>query len=89
MDANEALRKRSGSVCSTDPLVSFLYILMRDHVPAGVVEGIVRDHAVPAQESGGTVFTNGYLAFYAKDVADRLSVLPEATIQEGGPSCTS
>jgi hypothetical protein len=30
---------RSGSRVTRDPLVVFLYILLRDHLPAGVIEG--------------------------------------------------
>lgn len=68
--ANAALRERSGSVDSSDPLVSFLYILLRDHVPAGVVEGIMQGHVeVPEKD---TEFCNGFIARYAKDVAARL-----------------
>jgi len=66
-DENEALRERSGAVFDDDPLVSFLYLLMRDHVPAGVVEGIVRPR------DGVTHFTNGHLARYAQDLAARLT----------------
>jgi len=64
----EEIRERSGEVNSEDPLVSFLYILMRDHLPTGVVEGIMKDH-VPDQV---VKFTNGWLANYAKDIAERL-----------------
>ena len=61
------LRQRSGNVVSTDPLVSFLYDLMRDHLPAGVVERLVREspHRI-------VQYTNGYLANYAVDLAKRL-----------------
>lgn len=73
---NDALRSRSGAVNSQDPLVSFLYILMRDHLPAGVVEGIIQNHVVvEAQDEGPSdesQFCNGYLAAYAKDIAARL-----------------
>jgi hypothetical protein len=65
--ANRELRKRSGSVNSTFPLVDFLYLLLRDHVPLSVVETLVRECPnVPCS------FTNGYLARYAIDVAQRL-----------------
>ena len=71
---NAALRKRSGSIDSTDPLVSFLYILMRDHLTMGAVEGIVQKHVVleGADDGDGSQFCNGHLAKYAQDVADRL-----------------
>ena len=68
--AGAALRGRSGSVDSTDPLVSFLYILLRDHLPAGSVEAIMQQHV--EAESQQTQFTNGYIASYAKDLATRL-----------------
>ena len=64
---NEELRAASGKVDSTDPLVSFLYELMRDHLPPGIAEKIVRNsRPVP------THFTNGYLAEYAKYLAEKL-----------------
>jgi hypothetical protein len=46
-----------------------LYILLRDHLSAGVVEGILKD---PVQD-GEWEFSNGYLAEYAKDLKDRLA----------------
>ena len=75
MSQNEELRYRSGSVNSTEPLVSFLYILMRDHLPAGVVERIYQEHV--AGTFSNSKFTNGYLASYAKDLAERIRATPE------------
>jgi hypothetical protein len=63
----EALRLRSGEEVSDNPLVSFLYELMRDHVTPGVLEAIVLNS--PAKK---TKLSNGYLAQYAKDLAYRL-----------------
>jgi hypothetical protein len=63
------MKKRSGSVKSTDPLVSFIYDLTRDHVPSGIIEGIMNGLPKEGQE---VEFTNGWLAEYSKDVADRL-----------------
>jgi len=37
----DALRERSGNVGSDDPLVSFLYQLMRDHMTIGMVEDMM------------------------------------------------
>lgn len=70
-DANSALHARSGHVESNSALVAFLYELLRDHLPAGAVEQLVRnqtddDIALPY------VFTNGHLARYAEDLAARL-----------------
>jgi hypothetical protein len=59
------MRDRSGSVASEDPLVSFLYVLMRDVAPPGVIEELVGSREL-------TIFTNGWLANYAKDIAERL-----------------
>jgi hypothetical protein len=66
-DRMSALRERSGQVRSDDPLVSFLYQLMRDHLASGVVEGLMGD-----AEKQPILFTNGWLANYAKDIAERL-----------------
>jgi hypothetical protein len=63
------LRKRSGTVQYNSKLVSFLYELIRDHLPAGVVEGLVHNSTFDPD----VTYTNGYLADYAKDIADRLS----------------
>lgn len=41
-ERNLALRRESGRVNDDRPLVSFLYLLMRDHMAAGVVEESVR-----------------------------------------------
>lgn len=62
-----AVRKRSGEVSTNLRLVSFLYELMRDHLPPGTVETVaMNSQAVPIN------LTNGWLANYAKDVAKRL-----------------
>ena len=68
---NASLRRRSGDINSKDPLVDFLYHLMRDHVPAGVVEGILQKQ-VFASETIESEYCNGYLAKYAQDIATRL-----------------
>lgn len=64
------MRQRSGSVDSTDPLVGFLYILIRDHVPLGVIEEIMLAHV--EYDQSDNQFTNGWLANYCKDLANRL-----------------
>jgi hypothetical protein len=68
-EQNQGLRDRSDYVNSSDPLVSFLYILIRDHLPCGTVEGIYQKHVAG---TGDSEFCNGYLALYAKDLARRL-----------------
>lgn len=62
------LREASGSVDINSRLISFLYQLMRDHVPPGTVEAIALD--CNYQE---VKYTNGWLARYAEDIAKRLS----------------
>lgn len=69
----KVIREASGSVDSTEDhrLVSFLYELMRDHLPPGIVEGIMMN--VMASEPDEVVhFTNGWLAEYAAHMAERL-----------------
>jgi hypothetical protein len=66
------MRLRSGGVDSRDPLVAFLYTLIRDHITPGVIEDILVDHVIPS--TGTNVYSNGWLANYAKDIATRLRV---------------
>jgi hypothetical protein len=63
------IREVSGEVRSTSRLVSFLYSLMRDHLPCGVVEELVKG-ATPDKE---TLYSNGWLASYAEHLANRIS----------------
>lgn len=72
-DDQEALCERSGNIESSDPLVSFLYDIMRDHLPVGTVEALIAD-ALKAQD--GASYDNGWLAQYAMDVAKRLRPRP-------------
>jgi len=39
---NDRLRTRSGSVRSSDPLVSVLYSLVRDHIQPGTLEKAIQ-----------------------------------------------
>lgn len=68
--SQKALTERSGFVRSDERLVGFLYILLRDHVPAGVLERLVAEEE---QTRPPYQFSNGWLAQYAKDLAARLS----------------
>lgn len=65
------IRERSGNVDTSDPLVAFLYLLMRDHLPVGDVEGLVKDVEMTADDSTAQL-SNGWLAEHAKDLAARL-----------------
>lgn len=76
-DANvKRLRKKSGSVKDPRLLVAFLYVLMRDVVPAGVIEGTLlklsNENAEDKETQHEYMLTNGYLAKYAQDIATRL-----------------
>jgi hypothetical protein len=64
---NRQLRKRSGSVNYNSRLVSFLYELIRDDVTPGRMEELIRN-----SEVSDCQYTNGYLANYAIDIANRL-----------------
>ena len=67
----DALRERSGKITSTDKFVAFIYQLIRDHVLLADVERCVLDNTGPYTDE--FIFTNGYLANYAKDVVKRLT----------------
>lgn len=64
----EALRKQSGNVTIDSRLVGFLYDLMRDHLPPGVVEKLVQE----SEDNSTITYTNGWLAKYAEYLANRL-----------------
>lgn len=66
-EINDGLRERSGHVEINSKLVSFLYDLMRDHLPPGKVEELVR-----ASTESEVLYSNGWLAKYAQDIANRL-----------------
>jgi hypothetical protein len=53
-------------------LVTFIYVLMRDHLPTGVVADIVKNHATRL----AVEFSNKHLAEYARELAEAL--VPEA-----------
>lgn len=61
------MRKASGSFRSKEKLVGFLYVLMRDHVTAGIIEELME-----GVSNKDCLYTNGWLAQYAEDVANRL-----------------
>ncbi len=68
MNKMRKLRIKSGSVTSNDPLVSFLYELMRDHLAPGDVESLV----MSSEDKIKTTYTNGWLVKYAKYLSKRL-----------------
>ena len=65
----EAIRERSGTVEIDSLLVSVLYELMRDYITPGVIEGIVQRSVHDTK----VIYTNGWLAKYAEDLALRLT----------------
>jgi len=67
------MRAASGRIDSRRKLVSFLYILARDHMTVGAIEGLWINHVEP--DRGKSMFTNGWLAQWADDLADRLEGL--------------
>lgn len=69
---NKDLRKKSGKVNDTDPLVTFLYVLMRDELPTGRVEDLMRQATLIIKGDGDVAFSNGFLARYAQHLAKRL-----------------
>lgn len=54
-----------------DQLTSFLYILMRDHLPSGVVEDIMAKH-VENIGNDEVRFSNPHLEAHARELASRL-----------------
>ena len=66
----EELREASGKVTYADPLTSFFYQLIRDELPAGIVEKVIQQ--VINEPVEGCIFTNGWLAEYAHNLAERL-----------------
>lgn len=64
----DSLRVESGNIKYSDPLTSFIYELLRDHLTCATVEVII-SHIIA--ESGKEIaFTNGWLAQYAHNLAD-------------------
>lgn len=73
-ELNERLRKESGSVDIKSKLVDFLYTLMRDHIPIGTVESLVREAEICFDKNEEpNCYSNGYLARYAENLAIRLT----------------
>lgn len=66
------LREFSGERSSTDTLVTFLYMLMRDEVTCGIVASLMKDVCFAHEEYAEVRYTNGHLADYAKYVAEHL-----------------
>lgn len=61
-------------VKTDDPLVVLLYLLIRDHLNAGIFEKLVLEMA-RAEEEGSVALTNPFVAGYAENVAERLRMM--------------
>lgn len=66
-----SIRERSGSINIKSKLVGFLYDIMRDHIPPGVIEEILLQ-TDKFDNDENFEYSNGWLAQYAQDVAERL-----------------
>lgn len=65
---NIRMRADSGTVTSDDKLVIFIYLLLRDGLNFGAVERLVD----ASTHEKTAVFTNGWAATHAMDIASRL-----------------
>jgi len=71
---NLRMREASGRVNDTRPLVAFLYNLARDEVTMGVLEDVLTRSIGDSEDAARPfMFTNGWLAQWAQDTADRLT----------------
>jgi hypothetical protein len=70
---NEEMREASGNFKTEDTLIHFLYLLMRDKVPCGTVEELVMDVEEAYNKGPVKFLTNGWLALYAENLANRLT----------------
>jgi hypothetical protein len=69
-------------------MVSFLYVLLRDHLPAGAVESIVREHVEKSAKCIGglrTVYSNEFLEAYARELANRIAVEKKFNPEDRNP----
>lgn len=60
----------SGRVSGHEPIIAFIYTLLRDHLTPGTIEDIMLTQVPVAGVK--TTYSNGWLAHYAADVARRL-----------------
>ena len=76
-DENVRMREASGEFKSKDPMVSFVYVVLRDGCPPEVMES-----ALIQMHSEECLYTNGWLARYAEDIAGRLRI---AELEDSDP----
>jgi hypothetical protein len=72
--ANRRMRRESGYFDHSSKLVSFLYLLLRDEITPGHLEEILKKMSNPETEQleGASMYTNGWIAKYAENIALRL-----------------
>ena len=66
------MREASGNVNYRNHLITFIYILGRDHLSLGQIEEIMIQNNLNDSIYPEIEFTNGWLADWAEDVAKRL-----------------
>lgn len=69
-EESDAMRQRSGEFKSDDPLVSFFYSLLISHLQPGEIEALILD--LERHQGKTILFTNGWIAQYAEDLAKRI-----------------
>lgn len=81
VDAKAWIEQQARAMAPKVPegLVAFLYVLLRDELPAGAVEALVRDHVEKVEtgadcnSAGLRVYSNKPLEAYARELAGRIS----------------
>jgi len=69
----EVMRKASGEVDDNRRLVAFLYVLMNQYITPGAVEELMHRHVECGELGDDQLYTNGWLAQHAQNIAERLS----------------
>ena len=65
------IRERSGNIDKKGILTAFLYTLMRDEIPVGKLEKIIKD--LEDNNVENVQYSNGWLTEYANDLEKRLT----------------
>jgi len=76
-DTRAATKPPVPAAAADQRLITFLYVLLRDRLPAGQVEAIVVDHVEKARDRTCS-YSNPYVEAYARELAERLT--PTASI---------
>lgn len=62
-----------------EPLTVFLYLLMRDEVTPGKIEGLICE--IERAAENGSLLTNRFLSYYAENITNRLMKVSEARVK--------